>query len=131
MLKKIKYEVCRQFPRISFPFKSDSPEKGHSSKAIRLKWNNIENLGWWVKIDLTRTNQVERQSRRQILTQARTIFEQDYQISAPADILPLALAFVFVRRPLGRAMLVCVFVFVLFCICFCLSSWIWFPLTFV
>ena len=88
-------------------------------------------VGWWVKIDLTRTNQVERQSRRQILTQALTIFEQDYQISVPADILSLALAFVFVRRPLGRAMLVCVFVFVLFCICLCLSSWIWFPLTFV
>ena len=56
-------------------------------------------------------------------------FEQNYQILAPADILPLALAFVFVRRPLGRAMLVCVFVFVLY-----LSlpfSWNCFPLTFV
>ena len=69
-------------------------------------------VGWWVKIDLTRTNQVERQSRRQILTQASARFEQNYQFSARADILPLALAFVFVRRPLGRAMLVCVFVFV-------------------
>ena len=88
-------------------------------------------VGWWVKIDLTRTNQVERQSRRQILTQALTIFEQDYQISAPADILSLALAFVFVRRPLGRAMLVCVFVFVFVLYLSLPFYWNCFPLTFV
>ena len=72
------------------------------SGTISRIWAVSGLVGWWVKIDLTRTNQVERQSRRQILTQARTRFEQNYQILAPADILRLAL---------GHPVWLCVFLF--------------------